>query len=118
MKRLPTKLWLAAVFGKLEFRSARRAQENSPAIYRWETVNPGKVPQGRQNTLARTRRSKKGFLSSLRDSHGLGRWSSDESLGYFRSSLRDFNLLLFLVPAGLATTSIYSTENGEELKFS
>jgi len=80
------------------------------------TVATGKVPQGRQDPLARTRGSQERFLSSLRDSVCLGRLPSDESLGYFRSSLRDFSrrIPLFLIPARLATRSIYSIENGEE----
>ena len=34
-----------AVFGGMEFRAARRAKENSPAIYRWGTIATGKVPE-------------------------------------------------------------------------
>jgi hypothetical protein len=34
------------VFGVMQIRSARRAKENSPAIYRSGTVAPGKVPKG------------------------------------------------------------------------
>jgi len=81
----------SAAFGGIEIRPARRAKENSPAIHRWGTVAAGKVPQGRQDTLARTRGSKEAFLSSLRDFLRLGRLPSDESLGYFRSSLWDFS---------------------------
>src|SRR5437867_8363621 len=99
----------------MEFRSARRANENSPAIHRWDTVATGKVPQGRQDALARTRGSKDRFLSSLRDSLCRGVRPSDESLGYFRSSLRDFSpgIPLFLAPGGLAISSAYSTENSD-----
>jgi hypothetical protein len=81
----------SAAFGGIEIRPARRAKENSPAIHRWGTVAAGKVPQGRQDALARTRGSKEAFLSSLRDFLRLGRLPSDESLGYFRSSLWDFS---------------------------
>jgi hypothetical protein len=81
----------SAVFGGMEFRAARRAKENSPAIHRWDTIAKGKVPQGRQEYFTRRRGSKDGFLSSLRDFLRLGRLPSDESLGYFRSSLRDLD---------------------------
>jgi len=81
----------SAGFDGMEIRPARRAKENSPAIHRWGTVAADKVPQGRQDAFARTRGSNKVFLSSLRDFLCLGRWPSDESLGYFRSSLWDFS---------------------------
>jgi len=77
----------------MEFHSARRATENSPAIHRWGTDGTDKVPEGRQNAWARTRGSKVGFLSSQRDFSWIGFSPSVsiETLGYFRSSLWDFN---------------------------
>jgi hypothetical protein len=38
------KIRFFAIFGGMEFRSAQRAKENSPAIHRWGTVVMGTVP--------------------------------------------------------------------------
>ena len=46
--------------------AARRAKENSPAIYRWAEAVPVKVPPGRQN-FGRIDLAEATFLSSLRD---------------------------------------------------
>ncbi len=110
--------WLPAVFGGRPFPSAaRRAKENSPAIYRW-VRSPGRSKSRRDDrTLAGCDPAEATFLSSLRDlGAGRARLPSDESLGYSRSSLRDWTgRVTKRNPSSLARTAgIYSTEKSGE----
>jgi hypothetical protein len=53
--RMKIIFWFCTGFAGAEFSLARRAEENSPAIYRRGTVAIGKVPQGRQDTCSSAR---------------------------------------------------------------
>ncbi len=68
----------------------RISAENSPAIHRWGSVATVQKSRRDVRTLwLETMGSKEGYLSSLRDFLRIGLLPSDESLGYFHSSLRD-----------------------------
>ena len=101
----------------MEFGSARRAKENSPAIHRW--VLEQAVPKSRRDDRTPVGLGRQGVHDFCRPCgtypHPCAQ-PGDESLGYFRSSLRDLRL-----PSGgsgeavsLAMASVYSTENSEE----
>lgn len=88
---LQAMIWFFAVCGGMPFPPARRAKENSPAIDRWVGGRRRLAsPAGTTEPLAKNDLAKSGFLSSLWDLGRVGRGPSDKSLGYSRSSLRDW----------------------------
>src|SRR6266851_3902193 len=74
-----------AVFGGMEGCPARRAQENSPAIYRWASADRFEVPSGRKNSRLASAKGEADFCRPGGTGTPPPVHPSDESLGWLFS---------------------------------